>query len=138
MPYLVIDTCVLEKAQNLDYSALWILVKVGDNCKYKIVYDYEEEILSEYRKHLRSDLIKKMISDMVFKGKFVPRPKANIDLRAFDAADLKFVQTAASVPNCYIISVNSDYNKIKELLQKDSRLRNIKVFTPEEAKAILC
>jgi len=129
----VVDTCVLEKAQNSDFSALEILAKVGRDCKYKIVCDYEEEILSEYRKHLHSNLFEKMISIMIFKGKIVKKAKADIRLKAFDPADLKFVQMAASLPKCYIITMNSNYNKIKELQQKDSRLRNIKVLTPEEA-----
>jgi len=136
--YLVVDTWVWEKAQRGEsLASLELLAKIYRKCEYRIIYDYDGEILDEYKNHIRELPIIRMFRLMTQTGKMIPRPKSNIEIKDFDKSDLKFIQVAITTPNTLIISGNSDFLELKKRLEKNKKLKEVKILTPEEALNVL-
>jgi predicted nucleic acid-binding protein len=128
--YLVIDTWVWEKAQKGDPFALELIAKIQRKCEHKIIYDYEGEILDEYRKHIKQPPIIHLFVIMTQTGKIIPKSKSTIEIENFDESDVKFIQVA--IPSsAMVISGDSDFLGIKKLLE--NRKLTIEVLTPMEA-----
>lgn len=138
--YLVIDTWVWAKAGELKSpESLALLLRIWKKCEHKIIYDYEEKILAEYKKHIRPLHIAKIFRIMTQIGKLVPKAKSSIIIENFDESDQKFIQVAIAVPyNTLIVSGNSDFLTLREQLKEDEELgRRLRIVTPEEALGIL-
>jgi predicted nucleic acid-binding protein len=136
--YLVVDTWVWEKAQRGEsLISLELLAKIYRKCEHKIIYDYDGEILDEYKNHIRELPIIRMFRLMTQTGKMMPRSKGDIEIKDFDRSDLKFIQVAITTPNTLIISGNSDFLELKKHLEKNKKLKEVKILTPEEALNIL-
>jgi predicted nucleic acid-binding protein len=137
--YLVVDTWVWKTAgQKTEESleSLELLAKICRIC-HKIIYDYEEEILDEYRRCLEGSPIRHMFKIMTERGKIVPKSRSRVNIESFDKSDLKFIQVALSVPGSIIITGDSDFLQLRELLKRDKKLKKtlhgIQIYTPKEA-----
>lgn len=131
--YLVIDTCIWEKAGSGDPYALSILSTIQIKCEHKIVYDYECEIINEYRRHIKDPALIKLFTKMTQTGKITPKSKTNINntkIEKFDKSDLKFIQVALS-SSALIITEDSDFFAIQNALKE--RGLNVEVLSPKEA-----
>lgn len=132
--YLVIDTWVWCKAQTTEcLHSMKLLIKICMDCSHKILYDYEEEILDEYKNHINEPFMKRLFWKMAFKGKFVPRPRQKICIDDFDKSDIKFLQVAKSVHSTPVVSGESDFIKLREEDINNCYL----ILTPQEAIAAL-
>jgi putative PIN family toxin of toxin-antitoxin system len=129
--YLVIDTWVWEKAQQGEAESIELLAKIQRKCKHKIIYDCEEEILKEYRKHIKQPPIAKLFSIMTQAEKIVPKSKGPIKIEGFDKSDLKFIQVAVSC-SALVVSGDSDFLELRERFLKNGN-RKIQILTPAEA-----
>jgi predicted nucleic acid-binding protein len=129
--YLVVDTWVWEKAQEGDPCALELLAKIQRRCQHKIIYDYEGEILDEYRKHIKQPPLCRLFAFMARTGKIEPKSKSTVKIENFDKSDMKFIQVA--IPSsALVVSGNSDFLEIRKRLTKNGRL-NVEILTPMEA-----
>jgi len=134
--YLVIDTWVWKTAQTADsIESVELLARIARKCDYKLIYDYEEEILREYRKHIEQTPIKKIFNNMVQRGKMEPRPAIPKKINCFDKSDLKFIQVALSTPDTIIVSGDSDFLELRKQLEKNKI--PLQILTPKEALEIL-
>jgi len=129
--YLVIDTWVWEKAQQAEPESMELLAKIQRKCEHKIIYDYEGEILDEYRKHIKQPPIVKLFSIMTQTQKIKPRPKGPIKIEGFDKSDLKFIQVAVSC-SALVVSGESDFLELRERFLKNNN-QKIQILTPAEA-----
>jgi len=136
--YLVIDTWVWETAQAADpIESLELLARIVRKCEHKVIYDYKEEILREYRRHIEQSPspIKNIFKIMVQSGKMVAHSEVPKEINGFDKSDLKFVRVALSTPGTIIVSGDSDFLELRKQLERNGI--QLKILTPKEALEIL-
>lgn len=139
--YVVIDTWVWERAQELDLECCRFLFDLFQECQH-ILIDAEHGIEREYYNHLKNgSLLKKLFTNMVSKGKISIRSRHKIiNDFDFDDADLKFLEVAIST-SANVVSGEDHFLKLKEKLKVEpelrQRLREMVILTPSEACSIL-
>ncbi len=143
--YLVIDTWVWKAAQEgKNYDSLMLLAGIARKarkCRFRLIIDYDNEILEEYKKHLKDNIVKKIFLELVKRGKIEHKPKAPIVINDFDKDDLKYIQVAVTIlkhnQEVYVISGDSDFIELRKRIKEhnDITLRELskKILTPEEA-----
>lgn len=114
-------------------------------CKDHIVLDIENDIINEYSIHItRRNLAYGFYKDLIFRNKSTRVSRSGLNLReklkgiSFDPDDIKFLELSAKLSgnNTIIISLDSDFMDLREILKNDpnlrSQLRNPIIMNPEE------
>jgi predicted nucleic acid-binding protein len=135
--YIVIDTWVWQRAQEFDSTCLHFLTTLYHECKHTVLCDSDGEIEKEYYRYMDLNLVKKIFTELIRKGKVEKKYRCKIENDfGFDPNDMKFLEVAVLV-NAKIVSDERDFSLLKQKLQTDEklslRLNKVQILTPAEA-----
>lgn len=138
--YVVVDTWVLAKASKNPstkgdasemFKANEVLSKIY-NKSHKVVLDDENQILGEWRRHMRGSVVLWVKWMQSLEGKIVWRSKGK-GFEKINKDDRKFVKVAAASPHRILITGDTDF--IEEV-SGDEEAKNHKIRVWDLDKAL--